>query len=167
VVPLSGQIAATFTGYPSPYCYISTGNTCVTSQASALTFAPSVGGGATAAQQLVISSTASGGLVGNPLLFYNTNNIAQTPSTANTLSVTSSLSTDHTIPGAIPAYDPNNQIYYETSIFTIDAQGHISAVWVNQDGTTYPLVFYVDGPPAVMFASASPGYSGTVALTLV
>jgi len=38
-------------------------------------------------------------------------------------------------PGAIASFYPDSREYVESSIFTVNAQGGITAVWMNYDGT--------------------------------
>jgi len=167
--PIAGQIAVTAVGGTAPFCWLGTSQSCQTKQSSAVTFTPSAGVGAATAQELVINSGSDNGV---PMIVGEYSNAKQGLGTGTYLYIAMFLTTEHTAPGAEPSYDSIFGFYYESSVWTINAQGEIEGTWVNSDGTSVSLIIFVDGGPTTyyIYATANPAYlatqSGATVVTL-
>jgi len=149
--PVSGQITVTEVDASAPLCWIGELQTCV-SQPSGLTFVASVGEGASTPQELTVTSGVNAGFT---LILGSFSDTPQGRGTGNVLYVLPLSSSEHTAPGAVPSYDPAQGLYYESSVWTINSEGDITATWVNSDGTTVSLFFFVDVVASGTYLDAS------------
>lgn len=166
VTPSPPVIAVTALSSGTPMCYIGISNCAA--QSAAVPFTPSMGYGYPGAQDLDITSGSNTGYN----LFIENEGFTTISATSENFLLIGTANNMHSNPGALPATDQSTGWTYESAVWYVDAQGDISAEWVNTDGSVAPLIFFTTGTSGTYstYATGDPNslYGGTqVTLKLI
>lgn len=130
VVPAMGVIAVYTGSSITPSCFFSTLATCDPAPEDAWTYVAEVGAGSPTPQNIFTTSPSP--VVGYPFALTSTSGTSQGPTITDADIVVGTELYGALPPGVAPYTDPTTSNIYETSVWTIAADGTLSATWVNE-----------------------------------